>query len=342
MAQASVTLGGGSSYYTVKINGVAIATSGTSLGTYNFNEYRTLGVNDVVSFELTGSYLAIARLHWEQDGVCLYKGSMNAITAFLSVPNSGSAYSMPVTLGASFNSASSLTLASIDTWFNWLSDGQTRSLTSASAVSINGTAYTAKYATRLSNLLRIICTNGSQFEFSAPAGSADPASAGWHNISGTLYPAGETRGVVTGSLIPVGSSKDVGEPGNRYGTGYYTVMDALSAVINSLSGTGTISGYSSVSATRVNTANDEKGSGYSGLTNGMVLEWGSMSLSQNATGSVTFPLAFPNACLVVSLQGTIDNSYYTNGIAVKSRSASGFSYELEGNAQTVYWMAIGY
>jgi hypothetical protein len=45
---------------------------------------------------------------------------------------------------------------------------------------------------------------------------------------------------------------------------------------------------------------------------------------------------------VVSLQGTIDNSYYTNGIAVKSRSASGFSYELEGNAQTVYWMAIGY
>ncbi|PKL12364.1 MAG: hypothetical protein CVV52_10355 [Spirochaetae bacterium HGW-Spirochaetae-8] len=342
MAQASVTFGSGSSYYTVKINGVTITASGTALGTYNYNEYRTLNVNDVVSFELTGNYLAVAKLLWEQDGVCLFKGSTGSITAFLFVANQSNAYSMAVTLGASFNSASNLTLASIDTWYNWLSDGETRTLTSSSAVTINGAPYTAKYITRLSNLLRIICTNGSQFEFSAPAGSSDPASAGWHNISGTLYPAGETRGVVTGSLIPVGTGKDVGEPGNRYGTGYYTVMDALSAVINSLSGTGTISGYSSVSATRINTANDAKGSGYSGLTNGMILEWGSMSLSQNATGSVTFPISFPNACLHVNLQGSADNTYYTNGIALKGLSASSFSYELEGVAQTVYWMAIGY
>jgi hypothetical protein len=44
----------------------------------------------------------------------------------------------------------------------------------------------------------------------------------------------------------------------------------------------------------------------------------------------------------VNLQGSADNTYYTNGIALKGLSASSFSYELEGVAQTVYWMAIGY
>ena len=85
--------------------------------------------------------------------------------------------------------------------------------------------------------------------------------------------------------------------------------------------------------------------GYSKLTNSIIMQWGSLNVTQGTTGSVTFPLAFPNNCFVVELTSNYSNSY-GHVEHVNELSKTGFKInKYNGNTtglDTVFWLAIGY
>lgn len=212
--------------------------SGSSSSVYNKIHYLTSGT--VVKIELVGN--AGGTLEVAEDLLCIYKGSTNAITAFKRIHNSTLlAYSTALTLGSSFNSASSKNLASVDAWYNSLVNGQTLDCTSSSVITYNGTTYTVRYVTRTSGMLRIVTTNNMTIDLNAPAGTSDPANKGWHNITGTIYPAGETRGVLTANIIPTTNQMGVGSPANKFKEGYFVTLyaDLVGKVTGEVNASGT-------------------------------------------------------------------------------------------------------
>jgi hypothetical protein len=91
--------------------------------------------------------------------------------------------------------------------------------------------------------------------------------------------------------------------------------------------------------------------GYQKLPGGLILQWGSISMAFPSTTTVTFPVAFPNACLnsqisVLGYTGVIE----TYGCA-SSITATNFSLDhnwigdAAGNPNdpsTINWVAIGH
>ena len=72
--------------------------------------------------------------------------------------------------------------------------------------------------------------------------------------------------------------------------------------------------------------------GYHVLPSGLILQWG----TETASGTVTFPLAFPTACLNCSATSTVNSAVTTVG------SLTTTSFAL-GNVNTrAYWFAIGH
>jgi len=84
--------------------------------------------------------------------------------------------------------------------------------------------------------------------------------------------------------------------------------------------------------------------GYHKLPGGLILQWGTVSLTDGGSSAITFPLAF-NACVSVQMTVTAASAgNYGIGIA-SSVSASGFTarlYNGAGNSATFYWFAVGY
>lgn len=75
-------------------------------------------------------------------------------------------------------------------------------------------------------------------------------------------------------------------------------------------------------------------SGYSRLPNGLIMQWGSSSIT-TATTTVTFPTAFSSTPFTIQLTGTVsDDSWITN------LTSTNFTADTDVN-QTVYWLAIG-
>lgn len=76
---------------------------------------------------------------------------------------------------------------------------------------------------------------------------------------------------------------------------------------------------------------------------GILLQWGLVTSPGNS-GSVTFPVAFPNACLSVQLTIRADSTntsrlMYLNGAPV----STGFSYNgTITSTNFLYWLAVGY
>jgi hypothetical protein len=85
--------------------------------------------------------------------------------------------------------------------------------------------------------------------------------------------------------------------------------------------------------------------GYQKLSNGLILQWGEYPGGAHQP-TITFPIAFPNACHMVSTTGATDN----DSVAVNSKSTTQFvASQLDQagatstNATTgFYWFAIGY
>lgn len=77
------------------------------------------------------------------------------------------------------------------------------------------------------------------------------------------------------------------------------------------------------------------GNGYQKLTNGLILQWGS------GTGTRTFPIAFPTACLNVQATQQLGGIEYDE-VTVNILSTSQVAIYTTNTGGTVYWFAIGY
>ena len=84
--------------------------------------------------------------------------------------------------------------------------------------------------------------------------------------------------------------------------------------------------------------------GYQKLPSGLIIQWGiSQNIGIGMTQTITFPIAFPNACL--NAQASDQGSGESNSVGVLYISSSSiqlFVPASESNARRYYWMAIGY
>ncbi len=89
-----------------------------------------------------------------------------------------------------------------------------------------------------------------------------------------------------------------------------------------------------------------KGTGtndYLKLSNGQIVQWGTVDPGSAKTGTTNFPLTFPNACLNViftfaeaTAAGNDQNPY------ISAKSTTSFSWCTGERALDFYWLAIGY
>lgn len=97
-------------------------------------------------------------------------------------------------------------------------------------------------------------------------------------------------------------------------------------VLNNLSGTRTTNGYQYIG-------------------NGMIIQWGQDSRGAVSTQAITFPIAFPNACLSITAN---DGAYGdTGGVdfapSLKAvPTTTGATFSVAASARTMHWTAIGY
>ena len=102
---------------------------------------------------------------------------------------------------------------------------------------------------------------------------------------------------------------------------------------------GCINGtWSSWKRMLVSDGNSIEANGYTKISNGLVLQWGTTAELPHG-GSCTFPITFPNGCFNVVLTGTTDGNW-----VVTAKTPSGFTYAdaSVAGAHAVHYIAIGY
>ena len=87
--------------------------------------------------------------------------------------------------------------------------------------------------------------------------------------------------------------------------------------------------------------------GYQKLPNGLILQWGTGTAVAGGNSTVTFPIAFPTACLMVNgtpFYGTTGNQCNCTLISSSTTQAVFyvFCYSNGGLAVAPKWIAIGY
>lgn len=79
---------------------------------------------------------------------------------------------------------------------------------------------------------------------------------------------------------------------------------------------------------------------------GFVVQWGSVSLAQDAITAMTFPLAFPTQCVFALASGTKSsistNAQLQTAMNCTVKSTTGASFANDDSVQTAQWFAIGY
>jgi hypothetical protein len=85
--------------------------------------------------------------------------------------------------------------------------------------------------------------------------------------------------------------------------------------------------------------------GYSRLTNGLILQWGT-TLANNTVGNVIFPKVFPNAVYSVTAMVVSGSVAYSNAVAYLAGPANTTvaqirANKIDGANNIVYWTAIG-
>ncbi len=99
------------------------------------------------------------------------------------------------------------------------------------------------------------------------------------------------------------------------------------------------------------TAHSFTSNGYQKLSNGLIIQWGKVTPTSSSLvsgKSVSFPIAFPTACLNVTGSYYYTVVYYINGNAmftVNSVSPTAFTFsgfDSTTGIYSAYWFAIGY
>lgn len=87
-------------------------------------------------------------------------------------------------------------------------------------------------------------------------------------------------------------------------------------------------------------------SGYVQLGNGLYLQWGQFTMTITSTGSVTFPIAFPNSCFsCVITPGGSNNPRSIFYVSAVSAASFNWAYAAEGGSSasyTSYYIALGH
>ena len=84
-------------------------------------------------------------------------------------------------------------------------------------------------------------------------------------------------------------------------------------------------------------------SGLSSLAGGIIMQWGQAALSSRS-GTVNFPVPFPNNAFSVSLTMNLTGASGPHGVWISSSTGlakSGFSWNSDTSGNLLYWIAIG-
>ena len=82
--------------------------------------------------------------------------------------------------------------------------------------------------------------------------------------------------------------------------------------------------------------------GYMTLPGGFIVQWGTTgSLGNDTPTTITFPLAFPNACLAVVGTDTFAGSKSATW-SMYAWNTTGFTGRCDGNTATATWLAVGW
>ncbi|WP_213528800.1 gp53-like domain-containing protein [Paenibacillus cisolokensis] len=82
-------------------------------------------------------------------------------------------------------------------------------------------------------------------------------------------------------------------------------------------------------------------SGYQRLASGLIIQWGSVSVPQGETVTVTYPIAFPGACRSVQLTTMSSTAATANVTTTPGTTSFSVNHNYAGT-RSVYWLAIGY
>lgn len=85
-------------------------------------------------------------------------------------------------------------------------------------------------------------------------------------------------------------------------------------------------------------------SGWQKLPSGLIIQWGSSSVSATSTKTVTFPITFPSACFSILNGVNGGGESYTSTVKMKTITTANFVIDNSnsGAASTVYWFSVGF
>jgi hypothetical protein len=217
-----------------------------------------------------------------------------------------------------------------------------------SRLGLNAVAYSANTTLTISNAGQIIYFTGTTATFTLPLSNA--AAGGQMQMiisnqgSGVLtlaMPGGNTSDISFLSLSPNQSLAVVNDGGTVWHhlwseagtTGPYSVGNATANTH------GVNLGQFTTSQVKTTTSINQV------LPGGLILKAGiTPSIVTDAAITVTFPTAFPNACVGAFLQSVVTDSTAAGMQGVGTVTASGFSGAVSKNHSTTqfYWVAFGY
>lgn len=105
-------------------------------------------------------------------------------------------------------------------------------------------------------------------------------------------------------------------------------------------GTGLWGNAENIEATKDVTGTD----GYVKLPGGVILQWGEVSVPSNGTATITWPLAFPNACIQALICHGSGGSTGSDALAQIDTLTTTTARAVNGanNTATMRWFSVGY
>jgi hypothetical protein len=217
----------------------------------------------------------------------------------------------------------------------------TNNVTGTLAVAKGGTG-----ATTLNSNALLIGNKTSAFSVLKPStnGNVVTSTAG-STVSNNSFIVGAEYTVLTlGTTTNAEWNTIGGTSAVTYAVG--TVFTAAVTGTGSGNGNATTNVFSMTSINTNFTGSNQSltASGYQKLPGGLIMQWGNVSPTANNVTTVTFPTAFPTAC--VNVQLTIENSTTSDVYTMRLNASPGTTdfviRNSQGTAYVTYWFAIGY